>query len=479
MVVKIESIPAAFHLPRPNWDVIHTWGEDHVAVPDQPTAWVEIAEDWLSILNKALGNAYRVHRSEHILLFASVNDEQAEMLLRYAESGIASITDALGDLACEKWLGPLVILFFADNDTYGNFTSPTDPEMELIRSAGMCFRNGYVHIAVRPAPPDSLGRTILHELTHACLSHLSLPLWLEEGITQLAEEAAFFQWGHFTLNSESTAENRAYWREHGLSQFWWADGFSLFDEGQGYSYQLAQILFRLIMADHRRHLPDFVRHAHADDAGDSSARIYLGKGLAEIAAQFLGPGSWDPVPKDSAAYCRRGRMYLSREQYPLAIADFTEGIHLDRQSAYNYANRGLAYNQLGRFEEALADYERAIQQDPGDFYTLSNHAWLLATCREDHFRNGELALELANKACELSGFALWSILGALAAAHAECGDFDEAVKWARESMRLAPEEELAGCKTRVRMYKEEKPYREYDLPPIVWSAANRPTQSAD
>lgn len=479
MTVKLESIPAAFHLPRPNWDVIHTWVESHVAAPDQPAAWAEIAEDWLSVLNQALGNAYRVHRSEHILLFASVNDEQAEMLLRYAESGIATITDALGDLACEKWLGPLVILLFADNETYGNFTSPTDPEIELIRSAGTCFRHGYVHIAVRPAAPDPLSRTILHELTHACLSHLNLPLWLEEGITQLAEEAALFQWGHFTLNSESAAENRRYWREHGLSQFWWGEGFLLFDEGQGYSYQLAQILFRLIMADHRKRLPDFVRHAVAEDAGDSAARKYLGKGLAELAAQFLGQGSWDPIPPNSLTYFRRGMLHLFREENAQAITDFTAGIQLDPQFQMNYASRGIAHCQLGEFDDGVADFERATQLETGDFDTLSNLAWLLATCREDRFRNGERALELANKACELSGYTIWTHLGALAAANAECGDFVEAVKWAKESLRLAPVEELEGCKTRLRLYKEETPYREYSILPVVGSAANRSSKLTD
>jgi tetratricopeptide (TPR) repeat protein len=478
MPLKLRNIPAAFHLPRPNWEVIRTWVEGHVAEADHATAWAEIAEDWLATMNEALGDTYRIHRSERILLFASVSDEQAEAMLHYAESGIDSITNALGDLACERWLGPLAILLFADQESYASYTAPLDPEAELIRSAGMCYRNGYVHIAIRPSHPDSLRRTILHELTHACLSDLSLPLWLEEGITQLAEEAAVFEWGQFALTSESAAENRRYWHQHGLSQFWWGEGFHLYDEGQAYSYQLAQILFRLILADHRQRLPDFVRHAHSDDAGESAARTYLGKGLADLAAQFLGQGSWDPVPTDSMGWSRRGSMYLSREQYTEAIADFDEGIRLDPRFALNYAERGLAYAQLGRFEEAIADYERANQYDHGDFCTLSNLAWMHATCRDNRFRNGENALDLATRACELSGFTQWTSLGALAAAYAECGTFDEAVKWARESLRLAPEEEREGCKSRLRLYQEEQPYREYEIPSFVGAVAKHQTLPA-
>jgi tetratricopeptide (TPR) repeat protein len=479
MTLKLDQIPAALHLPRPNWGVIRAWVERNVSVPDQPAAWADVAEDWLCILNKALGNRYRVYRSDRIRLLAPANYDQADVLLRYSESGIESIVDALGDLACEKWLGPLVILLFADNNTYGCFTSNSDSEIELIRSAGMCIRHGYVHIAIRPAPPDSLSRTILHELTHACLSHLNLPLWLEEGITQLAEETAIPEWGQFALTRESAAENRSYWRDHGLNEFWWGNGFSRFDEGQGYSYQLAQILFRLIMADHRNQLPHFVRHADADDAGDSAARIYLGKGLAEVATQFLGPGSWDPVPGDAVAYCRRGLMFLAQENYSQAIADFTTGIQLDPHFSPNFANRGLAYNQLGEFEAAIADYEHASKLDASDFYSIGNLAWIFATCRDQHFRNGDLALELANRACELSGFVVWMNLDALAASHAECGSFEEAVKWAKEATRLAPKSEKERCKARLRMYKEGTPYREYDILPVLWFTGNRPSQPDD
>src|SRR5690349_18061838 len=97
-------------------------------------------------------------------------------------------------LLFNRLLGPLVILLFADAETYGLYTSPFNPQEEEIRSGGMCLRQGYVHVALRPYPLESLQRILLHEMTHACLSHLSLPLWLEEGVTQLAEDEALPLW---------------------------------------------------------------------------------------------------------------------------------------------------------------------------------------------------------------------------------------------------------------------------------------------
>ena len=89
-----------------------------------------------------------------------------------------AIKDELGDLACEQWLGPLVILLFDDEETYTHYVSPADPELEAVRSAGICFKHGYVHIAIHNFPLEELQSTLLHEITHACLSHLKLRLRL-------------------------------------------------------------------------------------------------------------------------------------------------------------------------------------------------------------------------------------------------------------------------------------------------------------
>jgi tetratricopeptide (TPR) repeat protein len=470
MAMKLSAIPRAFDLPRPNWEVIQGWVQTNVAESNRSTIWREIAEDWLSVLNESLGNTYRVIRTERILFLAPGQDQNAAALLEDAESGLASITEALGGLACEEWVGPLVILLFADIESYSQYVSPADPEIEFVRSAGVCVKHGYVHIAVGPAPLESLQRTLLHELTHACLSHLMLPLWLEEGITQLAEESAIAHWGRFSLTNEDATELRRYWKAHGLGDFWWGRSFFFYDEGQRHSYRLAQILFRLIMSDFPRRLPDFVRNAHADDAGESAAQEFLGRGLAQIAAQFLGHGRWDPTPPDAPTFCRRGVLHLIRGEYERASNDFTRAIQADSQLSEAYTNRGLTNYQLDRYGEAIADYNEAIRLNPADYSAHNNLAWLRAACPEDSHRDGTEALAHANKACELSSFGLWFCLGTLAAAHAECGDFEEAKRWARESLHLAPKEEREGCQERLRLYNCGKPYREVLKPPVKSAA---------
>jgi hypothetical protein len=94
-----------------------------------------------------------------------------------------------------------------------------------------------------------------------------------------------------------------FWREHGLDQFWNGEGFLLPGEIQLLSYQLAEILVRLIVYETRprwfglvrephQKLLGFLRSASIEDHGLAACREHLGCGLDEIAAKFLGPGEW-------------------------------------------------------------------------------------------------------------------------------------------------------------------------------------------
>ena len=64
---------------------------------------------------------------------------------------------------------------------------------------------------------------------------------------------------------------------------------------------------------------------------------------------------------------------------------------------------------------------------------------------------------------ELTDWESEAILDTLAAAYAELGDFDNAVKWARKAVELATEEHRQGEEMRLKLYKEGKPYREIDV----------------
>ncbi|MEM7234204.1 MAG: hypothetical protein AAF517_18645, partial [Planctomycetota bacterium] len=290
-------------------------------------------------------------------------------------------------------------------------------------SGGVYLEDGYSHFALNHSEPSSQEFTLVHELTHVCLAGCPLPLWLEEGITQLTEEAILGYSG-FTMNREELVRHQEYWRENGLRSFWMGLSFHNPDDGGELSYALAQVLTRNLLSRGRGDFLCLLKDAHPLDCGDRAMRTIYGFGLGDVAAHFLGEGEWDWTPVEPTDFYYRALLHQEHREYREAIRDF---------------------------EAAIADSDDAVH--------LNALAWLLCTCPEDSIRNGERAVELATRACELSEWKLDAILDTLGAAYAEAGDFDNAVKWARAAIDLA-EMPDPGDEVRLRLFEEGQPYRE-------------------
>lgn len=98
---------------------------------------------------------------------------------------------------------------------------------------------------------------------------------------------------------------------------------------------------------------------------------------------------------------------------------------------------GSALRQKGRFDEAIAHYEKAVQMAPQSSALCRNLAWLLATCPDPSLRNGPRAVELAERAEQLSGGRDPEMIHTLAAGYAQEGQFSKAVITAQRALELA------------------------------------------
>jgi tetratricopeptide (TPR) repeat protein len=128
---------------------------------------------------------------------------------------------------------------------------------------------------------------------------------------------------------------------------------------------------------------------------------------------------------------------------------------------YNYANALVA---LARYGEAIKYYEKAVKLKPDLADAWCDFALMLAACPDGSVRNGARAIELAQQANTLTNGQDPSILDTLAAAHAEAGQFAEALRIARRAYQLAVQQgklELAkSIQDKISLYEKGIPYRE-------------------
>ncbi|MCA9217321.1 MAG: tetratricopeptide repeat protein [Planctomycetales bacterium] len=152
------------------------------------------------------------------------------------------------------------------------------------------------------------------------------------------------------------------------------------------------------------------------------------------------------------------RYYTSDQRPTKAIETASEILTLNENAWEAYRWRGDAFLSLGQHKKAIDDYEAAWKLNENDSGILNNFAWVLATSPDDQVRDGERAVKIATKACEVTEFKQAHILSTLAAAYAETGDFDTAVKWSAKAVELDSDEEQ--LENELESYKNKKPWRE-------------------
>ena len=142
------------------------------------------------------------------------------------------------------------------------------------------------------------------------------------------------------------------------------------------------------------------------------------------------------------------------------------------QSAYQEYTR---FVDEGRYSEALDSVNSGLDSSPESSLLHNNKAWLLATCPDDTVRDGELAVEHATKACELTSWRNAYYVDTLAAAYAEAGDFESAVKWQEDAIRLGGGTYSEDFRKRLRLFQAGKAYRE-GVPPYKETVDEQPVE---
>jgi tetratricopeptide (TPR) repeat protein len=203
------------------------------------------------------------------------------------------------------------------------------------------------------------------------------------------------------------------------------------------------------------------------------------------------------APDDVESLCNRGLCHAAKEDGVKALADFDSAIKVAPKNVMGWQLRGTVYTEQGKRDQALADFKQALEIDPSNVSTYifraqlylvesepelaikdmeeamrrapdragitNDYAWTLATNPKDSVRDGTKAIEYAKKACHMNDYKHAPTIDTLAAAYAEAGDWEDAVKWQQEAITLAEKEspdDVKGMKERLELYKGKKPFRE-------------------
>ncbi|MCG8449139.1 MAG: tetratricopeptide repeat protein [Pirellulales bacterium] len=168
----------------------------------------------------------------------------------------------------------------------------------------------------------------------------------------------------------------------------------------------------------------------------------------------------EAIPDESELFMQLALYYLADRQLEKAVEAYSGVLAIEKDNFDALRSRGDLYLNIGKHEEAITDFEQAIKIQPEDTGLLNNLAWVLATSPESELRNGPRAVELATKACQLTEHKLPHILSTLAAAFAESGDFETAIKWSQKSVEMDDPEHGLQLKKELDSYRAGKPWRE-------------------
>jgi tetratricopeptide (TPR) repeat protein len=168
------------------------------------------------------------------------------------------------------------------------------------------------------------------------------------------------------------------------------------------------------------------------------------------------------TPKDTLVLGSRAYVHYLRKDHVKALANLDRAVEIEPAYTSGFYLRGKIRQDRKEYGLALADFDRALRLDPQDAGALNTQAWLLATCPDAKYRDGKRAVAAARRACDLTDYKNPYCLGTLAAACAEAGDFEQAVKNQKQALEDAEYARAEGdrARRRLELYEARKPCRE-------------------
>jgi len=285
--------------PRLNWDGVYKHVDEnykHYEDEKLDELWTNIARYWMSNIINKLNDNYGIHESNNFILVTSEDENYVCNTLGYLERTLKRILSSLEGIASDEGFGKHILIIFDDIDAYYSYLSHYYSEDgEYALSSGVYLNNGYGHFAFPHQELNFAESITAHEMTHALLSHLKIPAWLNEGIAVTIENLLTGSFP-FRMDDETYMRHKSYWIEEEIQKFWSGDIFHEAGEGNELGYYLAQFAVHSLSKDYEA-FKEFVNNAEFRDGGEEAANKVYGVSLGELIQQYFGEGDWSPAPE--------------------------------------------------------------------------------------------------------------------------------------------------------------------------------------
>ncbi len=211
----------------------------------------------------------------------------------------------------------------------------------------------------------------------------------------------------------------------------------------------------------------YLQEALRTQADSWKAHYFLGhlyslqKRLAESERELQSAIRADPTVVD--AYCDLGGLLQEQRRQAEAAENYRKVIELDPGLVKAYFELGKILATQGKYADAIQTIRRGLEVDPRAMVMADELAWLMATAPDAALRGASQAIQISEQIAEATVRQQPKPLATLAAAYAEAGRFDDAIRTAKEAMALARKQNLtnlvAEIDSQLQLYQRGKPYR--------------------